>query len=242
MLQKNKRNILIWAVAYSLCAALFSCSSLVTQVYDKDALYRGDISIKVTGLGVDGKKTFEKKFIGVGVLPMADSYKIEGSLKQNADFLLWQTCAQQKSIERVGDDFEIVFKRNALENVCNEVLEIRTFEESKNRHGGAIIAFDQPEKYKLASQMICNGDTQNTGLGVSICQAMHGLYQAISFPVAGKWFFAKPECQPKKLAGKDFVFQMPSKVCAGVFMEDAAPNRRHLLLLYPYDDIILVRK
>lgn len=220
----------------ALLVLLSCCSAFVRQELDSNIEYRRDIELDVR---FDGKKIVGR---GVLALPQSEQYEIRGSAVGDFDFLVWQTCAQQHSIERRDNDFKILFSPVTTSSLCNEVLEIRGVEEEKGRNQGAILAFDNPKYQLRPSSMICNGETQTTTIGVSVCQAKQELVQSIDFsePVIA----SGDQCGFEPIANGDFqkhfVYKMPIARCPVIF--GTKDHRKHLLILFPYQDIIITRK
>lgn len=173
-------------------------------------------------------------------VPPAHSYRIEGEAIGEFDFLVWQTCSRQESLERQGDSFRIdTYRPTSIERGCGDLLEIRGVEEKKRRNSGALILFESPHIYALKARLSCNGVDTAPG-GDSICQAKQGLLQGIAFD---RKVFVATEPKECELKGTDraneFVFAMPKRRCFYVFGDKEA---RHRILLSPYEDITITRE
>lgn len=231
-----------------LALGLAGCSSLVRQPYDRSIEYRRDIELTIKGLNKAGKTLFESTWDGIAVVPVADLYEIRGEAKGEFDFLLWQTCTGQRNLEREGDSFRIQFAPNAIEKGCGGILEIRGIEEKKRRNTGAIVFFENAERWKLPAKMSCNRDERSFN-GTSACHSKTGLLSSIKFEKKTFVRGGSPECELLKTEEGEtapdadfYLFKMPARRCAYVVTEAEEPFRKHLMLLRPYQDITVTRE
>lgn len=222
-----------------------SCTQLIRQPYDRAAEYRRDIKLSITAYRNPDKELWRLEARGVAVVPPADWYRIEGETKGDIDFLVWQTCGGQTSLERQGDSFSIEeFRPVAIGPACrNNILEIRGIEEKKRRNSGAVVVVADPGRYQLKASLVCN-NVASQAVGSYACQSMAGLVQKIGFETP---VFVVQESSPGCSIGTfadqaEFVFKMPPRRCNYEFVEVAAPHRRGWLTLYPYSDIVITRE
>lgn len=218
---------------------LGGCSTTVRQPYDINTEYLRGMDLKVSARNIKGDEISETKFRGVGVVPPAYSYVIEGKIKSDADFFLWQTCHQQHPKEKLGDDFELTWTPTMDDMACGSVLELRSTERKHTRNQGAYMIVDDPHKYTLRSRLNCNGSPLGQKTGLVACHAKENLNTSIHFD---EEVFLAPNpgrcLLPQGWLGKSLSFQMPKQTCA---MQFNAVSKRssQMVLLFPYKDITL---
>jgi hypothetical protein len=235
---------LLFIAAFYVVVSLSGCSTF-RPPYDLGTEYMRRIDLKVEAFQGDSKKPQVFEGRGIISVPVASHYYIHGTVKGEADFLLWNTCTGQEMKERQGDEFSQAFVPNDIELEMCPTIEIRTLEKNKGRNGGALIVIDDPRAWQLPASVLCNRKEIPPGAGTTACHAKQNVIQRISFPVP---VFARaapesaPGCAnvfPENMDFQEVIFKMPSEWCEIGFMEAGEPFRAHRLILYPYSDVMV---
>lgn len=136
----------------------------------------------------DMKVTVDKvDYIGVGVLPLQQSYKITLYPKEKISRLIVQSCNRELVIDKpksgwFSNDYSFVYTPlPGVETGKLCQLEIAALNEN-TRNSFAFFEFDDSrEEINLQGFLRCNGAYSVSRAGVSICQAAEGLEQQIFF-------------------------------------------------------------
>lgn len=176
-------------------SSLVACSTTQYQKLEKDTFYRRDLSITVN----------KKSFVGVVVIPKAESYAIDIKAVSDIDMALWRSCAREDSgnpekpgwfIFKGSKDFNYQYTPNpGLEDTGTCPLRIDTFEKKNNQHAWAFLEFEHPD-YVVSFEADCNGRRQ-TFNGVGACQHKAGLITRIHSDVELMFAPADPKSCPE---------------------------------------------
>jgi hypothetical protein len=216
----------------------FGCASLVHQELDPKLHYKRDIRIKV------GDQEFE----GAGVLPRADSYKIEIKAKGKLDLLTISSCHREFSAEKVsggifsdGRSYKYEYRPvPGIEDTRMCPLDIGGYEEAKGRHSWAFIDFVTKEA-TLQASVLCNGALQPPGV-VTVCQSKAGLIQVIRFPVPVV-VSPDPGCElgdkEHPATTDNMTFEFPIRLGKCVYLFKARDRQIHRHTAIGYESILI---
>lgn len=156
------------------------CSLLQVKDPQREAnqVYKKDLRVTVDG----------KEFIGVGVLPAKNVYKITVFPEGNVDRIIFQSCSREIVADRPKKDG---WFRNSytftydpmpyLETESECPLEIAVLEKKTIANGFAFFEIqDTREEYSVPAHLQCNGEYKVYD-GVGICMGPAGLKQRIWF-------------------------------------------------------------
>lgn len=202
--------------------------------------YKRDLPVEINGV----------EFIGVGVAPAANTYKVKVTPPGKIDRIMWRTCNREEVVDKPDlgwgkskYEFDVTLIEG-LEDMAACGLSITVLEEKKRRNGFAFIEFqDKRPEISLHANLSCNGRVvQNKG--VSICQSSEGLYQQIEFGTAVVQKGSSEQCdvmKPLDETEKKFRFIMPAGECTYYFVaKERAPNGKrysHRLSTIGYTDV-----
>jgi hypothetical protein len=193
--------------------------------------YRKDLKFKVN----------DHFFIGVGIPPLADSYKIEIEAPFELDLIRIETCHREISIQdafykkriiKKRKKYHFIFKPLEIEKDC--IIEISALSK-KEAHSFGMIVLNNNE-YGLTAKSICNGTIKNHK-GVSLCQAKNELIQVIQF---FKNVEVRGDCPIMEMSKNKFKYEVKPNHCVFLFMQrDLGKRKIHKLHVFGYEKIIL---
>jgi hypothetical protein len=224
----NKR--IINALFFIGIFLLFGCP-IVNQKLVNTINYRKDLKFKIN----------DHLFIGVGIPPLSDSYKIEIEAPFELDLIRIETCHREISIQdafykkriiKKRKKYHFTFKPLDIERDC--IIEISALSK-KEAHAFGMIVLNNKE-YGLTSKSICNGVVK-THKGVSLCQAKNDLIQVIQF---FKNVEVKGDCPIMEMGDNKFKYEVKPNHCVFLFMQrDLGKRKIHKLHVFGYQKIIL---
>ena len=199
---------------------LASCTSIPPNA---DILYKKNMNLTVNGMEVSG----------VAVLPPKPIYNIVARFDSSIERLKLTTCHRHYVKRDVGKKFKFDYiKSKGIENSGVCVMEISAFDENKNENEWALLEYRNDPDVIAPATLFCNGVIQKT-VGVSICQAMIGLRQAISFDIKTTTY-SQDECaKPYTYDNLKYYVDLTLGACLYLFENEAGFHR---LWTYGYHD------
>lgn len=224
----SQRRVLL-AVLVILFLLQCSCTSLNPKPaeFPKNpaTFYKRDLEVVVDGL----------KYIGVGTLPLKNSYLFEVRTKHDMDRFSFTNCHRQVVEEKVDGvsmfsktaKYKFRFERKTLiEKTDPCVLEMVASADG-NEHSWAFFDF-QDASFLLPAHIQCDGHEFDSH-GVSVCQSKEGLVQAISFDSEVE---SAGDFDPPTHNNKTFIFEAPKGRNVVVFCNDERKCHRLTVLGY----------
>ena len=213
---------------------LSGCNGTGSVSPDASTFYKRDIRIAVAG----------HTYYGVAVLPSKARYTLDMEFSGTLDLFTFTDCHQQIARERAGNggifgpknqiriDYEPKFAQGTY---CP--IEIGGYEAEKGRHSWGFIDF-KTDAETLPAVVECNGYRVDSD-GVSVCQALEGLAQRITFPVPVDTS-AEATCgKMESEDGKAFEFPISKGRCVFAFRERDGARRIHRLTTLGYEKIMI---
>jgi len=251
-MSEDEGNYSLWLaltlVMASLCLlfSLFGCSSIIRQELRSETQYRRDLAIRVETMDHKGRAVASgsteregMENLGAIVVKQGPSYRIKGQAVGKCDQLLWESCAQQHSIEARDDEFEITI---SAKSVCEEMFEIKCIEEKYGRDNGAFILIADP-RFTLPMKLNCNGDDLHGP--VVACHAKSGLIgQDLRFDVdaLGSCREAGSDLKCGTIEGKSHSLSIPKLRQVWTFADLSNPQNRARLYMLPHQGIVINRE
>jgi hypothetical protein len=199
------------------------CAS-VSQTLTTTTEYMMDVPFIVNG----------KAFSGVGVAPLASSYKIEIHYPYGKiSVLTLSTCHRDIPVQNDGTKAIYPFVPSDLELEENCELNIGVYN-AKAQDGWAILQFERDDA-KLIAQVECNGD-KFFAKGVSLCQSKIGTTQRISFSVPVK-VEIDPDCKLTTISPGVFEYDVQKGFCFFTFEDNDGNYHEHSI--YGYETFII---
>jgi len=223
---------------YLLVALLLISCTEVSQVADTKVLYKRDVRILHGG----------REFIGIAVLPLAASYKLELTFPGEVDLFTFRSCHREVTQEDAGGG-GIFGKKNRVAYTYDPVgpfetdrycpIEISGLEQQGGRHSFAFIDFETSRE-TMPAVVTCNGKVKQYS-GVSVCQSPAGLMQRIKF--ARKVSVTSLDGCPVPLSENGSAYDLLLGVgrCVYSFRSSETPQDFHRLSTIGYQEI-LIRK
>lgn len=191
------------------------CSS-VTQTLDTTTQYMKDVPFTVNGT----------PFVGVGVAPKTDSYKIVINYPYgNMDVVTFDTCSRNIVQDSDGKKLTYLYTPSLLESRDSCGLEIGIYNK-KSKDGWALLQFEK-DSAKLQATVECNGSTWVAN-GVSLCQAKVGTIQRISFSVPTVYKTPNSGCKLVPI-GNSYEYNVIAGYCYITFMDDNENFHNHTI-------------
>lgn len=184
------------------------------QKLSPEVIYKKDVTFWVG----------DKKIVGMGVAPEAESYKLYIDYpKGKIDFLTLTTCHRQVTVENKDHGFNYLFKPTAIEKEGICPLDIGIYDK-KGRHGWAYLFFENAANL-LAAKVECNGE-QISADGVSVCQGPVGSIQRINFDSPEVIAASSEGCEITKM-GKFFQYKISKGFCYFSFKDPSGQFHDH---------------
>ncbi len=198
---------------------LMGCSSVVQQL-TTSTNYMMDVPFSVNG----------KAFVGVGVAPKAESYKIEIKYPYGKiSVLTLETCHRNLPIQNDGTKASFLFIPSQFELDDNCALDIGVYN-SKSQDAWGRLQFERDDA-TLSAFVECNGQ-QISAKGVSLCESKVGTVQRISFSKPVKVKMA-PNCKidalPPIANTWDFEYMVQKGYCYYTFSDDDGNYHEHTI-------------
>lgn len=174
-------------------------------------------------------------FNGVGVIPRAESYKINIKSDADMDLLTVTSCHRDESFqgskpqwwEQPKRSFTYVYTPSkGIEDEGSCLVRLGSYNKSGDPNAWGLLDFESPEATLPATQK-CNGLTEKAK-GASICQSRSGLIQDITFdgPVLVS-DLADQKCKGTSKDKLTWEYVVPEGECVVDYMEIAKPHRIH---------------
>lgn len=229
-------EFLIW-VLFMLMVVLFAaflvslggCSQAPLQsALTSGTVYQYDLSVKVNN----------QQFVGVGVVPTAQSYELKIESQDSVDLVTVTTCHRDFSAQAVISQGWFKQKKGysytfvpalGLEDRGSCLLRVGMYSKDVGgQTGWAILDFDNGDT-SLPAQNICNGSSSTTK-GTSICQSKAGLIQILRFDVPVEVATDKLESKcigQMSMDSGSWTYQIGSGECVIEFREIGGTHRKH---------------
>ena len=133
----------------------------VVSVPSKSVVYRKNLKLKVNG----------KEFDGVGVVPKATQYQIEGKARGSMDLLTITTCHREVApAYDLGHDFKYTYAPQAAVEVSNCSMKIEGLDKKHGKHAFGFLDFEDPLFSLEAKITFCGNVTQARGVFAGQCR------------------------------------------------------------------------
>lgn len=207
------------------------------QVLDPDVFYRRDMRLEINGVRGDG----------VLVVPENLVYAIDARLMGAADVFTMSSCHREMVFQEAGQNGFFGDKRRVktsyipvlgLEHGQYCPLHLSGLDRGRGRHSWAFVDFQGPGE-TLPAQVSCNG-VAYPSQGVSACQSLQGLDQAITFPtpvVVGSPLGAGCPRLQVGVDAKTIHYRTPRAICVYTIGEAVRGGRLHRLTTIGYDQV-----
>lgn len=227
MLTKFPKFLVIGASAsYVLLAG--GCSSLITQSFDPNIVYKHDVELTVN----------DTKGQGLVLVHEAPSYQIKAETKSEFDYVILRTCHREDRLEQEGSSFKYTYTPNTVEldKACH--MTIHGFDKDNRMHSFGQIEINT-HKRLLPATLDCNGIKRDF-LGESVCMSADQLIQRITFPVPTIAKGIEARCDiPIPEDKMHYEFHMPTGKCVVMFQEVFLPVRAHRLSMIGYQQAVV---
>lgn len=162
-------------------------------------------------------------YYGVATVQRKSTQKIQVNYPDGTKWGLFATCHRVAKYKNPRSDAYWYYVPNIyLENVGSCIMLHKQIDKNGNPHYG-IIDFTSGEQ--LPADVSCNGD-RGKKEGASICQALAGTYQKISFntPVQA---YTDDKCEPPVKDGYFYTYKMTAGFCGYLFVDSKGEIHRH---------------
>lgn len=181
------------------------------------------VSFLVDGVSYYGAATIQRK----------SNQKIQVNYPDGTKWGLFATCHRVVKYKNPRSDFSWYYIPEMwLENVDSCIMLHKQIDKNGNPHYG-IIDFTAGEQ--LPADLSCNG-VKLSMVGASICQAMAGTYQKVSFKKPVK-AYTDAKCEPPVKDSYFYTYKMTAGFCGYLFIDGAGEMHRHTT--YGYETLDL---
>jgi len=191
-------------------------------------------SISTKGLEATVSFTIDgKPYTGAATIQRKSNQKIQVNYPDGTKWGLFSTCHRVVKYKNPrSDSFWYYVPKMYLENVDSCIMLHKQIDKNGNPHY-AIIDFTAGEQ--LLADVSCNGESAKQ-TGASLCQALAGTYQKISFdtPVQA---YTDDKCDPPIKDSYFYTYKMTVGFCGYLFVDSKGETHRHTT--YGYETLDL---